>query len=411
MAASICMQGETNNIGDSAGANIAHNMAIRAGLEPINGINLEGVILLHPYFGGNDPIGSECGKLKQLKVCTDEFWMFANPLCSGLDDPLFNPEKNANLLDFGCSKILLCVAENDSFRDRGLHYKELMEKSGWAGKLEILESKNENHVFFLFNISCNNACSLRKNISSFINGTPNKSYGSCRRSNTDEVLGKQWDKVNVAVLGKLKYFLGIEVIDTNNGIFLNQRKYVFDLLSEYSMLACKPVKTPLQSKHSIINEAIVDDPLLDNITDCVFREMPNFFKNLRYTDDEFVIDDPVTLISRLDVSNPLHLYPIDSAALIVISNTDKVLGKQWDKVNVAVLGLKPLSLRLEISYCLMTSALIENGFYQSKSDYSLYTKSDKGVFIALLVYVDDIIITDNSISETENSKFFLNLNS
>ncbi|GJW42432.1 ribonuclease H-like domain-containing protein, partial [Tanacetum coccineum] len=31
---------------------------------------------------------------------------------------------------------------------------------------------------------------------------------------------------------------------------------------------------------------------------------------------------------------------------------------------------------------------------KSKSDYYLYTKSDKGVFLALLVYVDDIIITD-----------------
>ncbi|GJU60538.1 ribonuclease H-like domain-containing protein [Tanacetum coccineum] len=31
-------------------------------------------------------------------------------------------------------------------------------------------------------------------------------------------------------IGKLKYFLGIEVIDTNKGIRLNQRKYVLDLL-------------------------------------------------------------------------------------------------------------------------------------------------------------------------------------
>lgn len=162
-------------VGDSAGANIAHNMAIRAGLKPIHGINLEGLILLHPFFGGNDPIGSECDKLKQLKLYTDEFWMFANPLGSRLDDPMFNPEKNVNLSELACSKILLSVAENDSFRDRGLHYKDLMEKSGWDGKLEILESKNENHVFFLFNTSCDNAYALRKNISSFINGTRNKS--------------------------------------------------------------------------------------------------------------------------------------------------------------------------------------------------------------------------------------------
>ncbi|PWA92177.1 Alpha/beta hydrolase fold-3 [Artemisia annua] len=162
-------------VGDSAGANIAHNMAIRAGLKPIHGMNLEGLILLHPFFGGNDPIGSECGKLKKMKVCTDEFWMVANPLGSGLDDPLFNPEKNPNLSELGCSKILLSVAENDSLRDRGLHYKDLMEKSEWAGKLEILESKNENHVFFLFDTSCENAYALRKNISSFVNGTRNKS--------------------------------------------------------------------------------------------------------------------------------------------------------------------------------------------------------------------------------------------
>ncbi|GKD82282.1 ribonuclease H-like domain-containing protein [Tanacetum coccineum] len=68
-------------------------------------------------------------------------------------------------------------------------------------------------------------------------------------------------------LGKLKYFVGIEVVDTNKGIFLNQRKYVFDLLSEYGMLACKPAKTPLMSKLVISNEASDKDSLLENITD------------------------------------------------------------------------------------------------------------------------------------------------
>ncbi|GKB86292.1 ribonuclease H-like domain-containing protein [Tanacetum coccineum] len=67
-------------------------------------------------------------------------------------------------------------------------------------------------------------------------------------------------------LGKLKYFLGIEVIDTDKGICLNQRKYVLDLLSEYGMLACKPAKTPLMSKLVISNEATDNDPIIDNIT-------------------------------------------------------------------------------------------------------------------------------------------------
>ena len=41
-------------------------------------------------------------------------------------------------------------------------------------------------------------------------------------------------------LGGLKYFLGIEVARSKRGIFLSQRKYVLDLLTEVGMLDCKP---------------------------------------------------------------------------------------------------------------------------------------------------------------------------
>ncbi|GJX80848.1 ribonuclease H-like domain-containing protein [Tanacetum coccineum] len=68
-------------------------------------------------------------------------------------------------------------------------------------------------------------------------------------------------------LGKLKYFFGIEEIDTDKGICFNKRKYVLDLLSEYGMLACKPAKTPFMSKLVISNKASDKDPLLKNITD------------------------------------------------------------------------------------------------------------------------------------------------
>ncbi|GJX74983.1 ribonuclease H-like domain-containing protein [Tanacetum coccineum] len=55
---------------------------------------------------------------------------------------------------------------------------------------------------------------------------------------------------------------------------------------------------------------------------------------------------------------------------------------------------------------------LPNGYFdkndkRSKSDYSLFTKSDSGMFLALLVYVDDIIITGNSLVHIEEFKFSL----
>ena len=46
-------------------------------------------------------------------------------------------------------------------------------------------------------------------------------------------------------LGAFRYFLRIEIAQEKKGIFLSQRKYVFDLLSETGMISCKPCDTPM----------------------------------------------------------------------------------------------------------------------------------------------------------------------
>ncbi|XP_071697558.1 probable carboxylesterase 12 [Rutidosis leptorrhynchoides] len=157
--------------GDSAGANIAHNMAIRLGLYPINDIKLAGVILLHPYFGGEVPIE---GENLEYKTYFDQVWRLVNRPGVGLDDLTVNPGMDPRISSFGCSKILLCVGEKDKVKERGYNYKNVMENSGWKGRIEFMETKGEGHVFFLFNSSSENARMLRNRICTFINPNTSK---------------------------------------------------------------------------------------------------------------------------------------------------------------------------------------------------------------------------------------------
>ncbi|BBN67983.1 hypothetical protein Prudu_242S000300 [Prunus dulcis] len=75
-----------------------------------------------------------------------------------------------------------------------------------------------------------------------------RSYSVLETSKREDYLATEFEMKD---LGGLKYFLGIEVARSQQGIFLSQRKYVLDLLTDTGMLDCKPADTPIVQNHHL----------------------------------------------------------------------------------------------------------------------------------------------------------------
>ncbi|KAG8472686.1 hypothetical protein CXB51_034612 [Gossypium anomalum] len=63
-------------------------------------------------------------------------------------------------------------------------------------------------------------------------------------SNLKKLLNREFETKD---LGKLRYFLGMEVARSKEGLVINQRKYVLDLLKETGFLGCKPADIPMEA--------------------------------------------------------------------------------------------------------------------------------------------------------------------
>ncbi|KAK4437860.1 putative carboxylesterase 2 [Sesamum alatum] len=154
--------------GDSAGGNIAHNIAMRVGLEKLNGINLRGIFLNCPFFWGEDPILNE-EKGVDMRSFTYKFLRYVCPSISSCDEPWINPATDEKLASLECGKVLVYVAEKDRLKDRGWYYKDSLTKSGWNGDVEVVEVKEEDHVFSVLCPDAENSLAMLKKVAAFIN--------------------------------------------------------------------------------------------------------------------------------------------------------------------------------------------------------------------------------------------------
>lgn len=168
-------------VGDSAGGNIAHNMAMRAGREGLDGgAAIQGIALLDPYFWGKHPVPSETQNPAERRL-NDRIWSFVCAGRYGGDDPVVNPVAMARdeWRRLGCARVLVTVAGLDVLSARGRAYVEALRTSGRGGEVRLYETPGERHVYFLLKPDGEKAAKEMDAVVAFING--DRSPGSSKQ--------------------------------------------------------------------------------------------------------------------------------------------------------------------------------------------------------------------------------------
>jgi hypothetical protein len=55
------------------------------------------------------------------------------------------------------------------------------------------------------------------------------------------------NEFEMSLLGEISFFLGLQIRQRNQGIFISQIKYIREMLKRFGMEDCKTVTTPMQT--------------------------------------------------------------------------------------------------------------------------------------------------------------------
>lgn len=163
--------------GDSAGGNITHHVAVlamrlRSTTNDVK-IQIQGLLIIHPFFGSEKRIASETTDgLAGFVESNDMLWRLSLPERSDRDHFACNFETieqpEVEWLNF--PSVIVFVAGSDQLMERGALYVEFLRKKGVKEvKMEVAEG--QQHVYHVFHPYSNPTLLLQDQMAQFINGS------------------------------------------------------------------------------------------------------------------------------------------------------------------------------------------------------------------------------------------------
>nr|GEU94135.1 ribonuclease H-like domain, reverse transcriptase, RNA-dependent DNA polymerase [Tanacetum cinerariifolium] len=84
-------------------------------------------------------------------------------------------------------------------------------------------------------------------------------FGSTKKSLCTEFEGLMYKKFQMSSMGELTFFLGLQVMQRDDGIFISQDKYVTDILKKFAFSSLKTSSTPIESNKALLKDEEAED--------------------------------------------------------------------------------------------------------------------------------------------------------
>ncbi|GJQ95061.1 putative ribonuclease H-like domain-containing protein [Tanacetum coccineum] len=79
-------------------------------------------------------------------------------------------------------------------------------------------------------------------------------FGSIKKALCDELEGLMHKRFQMSYMGELTFFLGLQVQQKEDGIFISQDKYVAEILKKFDFATVKTASTPIETNKALVKD-------------------------------------------------------------------------------------------------------------------------------------------------------------